>query len=394
MVCFAGRHYQNQAIELQPNGVGSGQLHRFYESIELGAYGAMLVQAFSHDNQANGLLFVAESEGINEISQIDRELMPALTNFLGSALVRRPEWIPDRVEIVPDGAETAVSGRVIALEESRKKLEEQLEITQNRLQQAEKRAAAAGKRAHDLAATLEEIEKVNQDDRVSALEQEVETLRESLIEAEEAMALASAGEGGLSSEWVMLTITRYSGQLEEAQSRIEALERQLLQLDDDAEDPVMISLVQELRTPMTSISGFTDLMLAETVGILGVRQRDLLKRVQANNERMGALLDQIVLHVTKDASTHAELEDKIDVREVLETAVSSVITQVREKRLNLDMNIAEDLAAIGCESTGIASGNAQFAWKCLSSHGCRWAYYHFGFGQFCAGWPRCVGRKL
>jgi len=105
----------------------------------------------------------------------------------------------------------------------------------------------------------------------------------------------------------------------------------------------MISLVQELRTPMTSITGFTDLMLNGTVGMLGERQRDLLKRVQANNERMGALLEQIVQHTIREVHPVGETDERIDVREVLETAVSSIITQVREKRLNLDMDIAEDL---------------------------------------------------
>lgn len=341
---------QNQTVELRPDGAGAGQLHKLYEAMEMSRFGAMVIQVLHGDARPVGLLILAEAEGINQISQADRQMVPPLAQFLVTSLTNSMDQLEEQEAVVvvdapsaPPVMETAVSGRVIALEESRKKLQEQLEITQNRLTQAEKRSAAAGKRAHDLAATLEEIERINHDERVAALEQEVETLRESLIEAEEAMALASAGEGGLSSEWVMLTITRYSGQLEEAQSRIEELERQVIQLDDETTDPVMISLVQELRTPMTSIAGFTDLMLNETVGMLGVRQRDLLKRVKANNERMGALLEQIVQHAIREVHPAVETEERIDVREVLETAVSSIITQVREKRLNLDMDIAEDL---------------------------------------------------
>lgn len=342
--------HQNRMIELNPDGAGAGQLHRLYETMGLGAFGAMVMQPLRQDDRHVGLILLAEVEGVNQISDADQQMLPVVAQFIANSLVDLLARLDEQAmaaaepDVAPKVvAETAVSGRLIALEESRKKLQEQLEITRNRLQQADKRAATAGKRAHDLAATLEEIEKISQDERVTALELEVETLRESLIEAEEAMALASAGEGGLSSEWVMLTITRYSGQLEEAQSHIENLEKKITQLDTETADPVMISLVQELRTPMTSIAGFTELMLAETVGILGVRQRDLLQRVKANNERMGVLLDQIVQHAVKEVRPVAELDERIDVREVLETAVSSIITQVREKRLNLDMNVAEDL---------------------------------------------------
>ncbi len=342
---------QNQTVELRPDGAGAGQLHRLYEAMGTSRHGAMVIRVLREAAGVVGVLLLAEAEGTNQISNADREMLSPLTQFLVTALSNLPVQSDEEGEaegVIASSApavvtETAVSGRIIALEESRKNLQEQLQVTQNRLQQAEKRSAAAGKRAHDLAAALEEFERINQDERVTVLEQEVETLRESLIEAEEAMALASAGEGGLSSEWVMLTITRYSGQLEEAQARIEELERQLMLLDDETDDPIMISLVQELRTPMTSIAGFTDLMLTETVGILGVRQRDLLKRVKANTERMEALLEQIVQHTIREVHPVVERDERIDVREVLETAVSGIITQVREKRLNLDMDIAEDL---------------------------------------------------
>jgi signal transduction histidine kinase len=241
----------------------------------------------------------------------------------------------------PDPA--LVSGRIIALEEERDQLLANLETANNRLLQAEARAATAVKRAEGLAATIGEMERLSHDERIEALTTEIETLRESLKEAEEAMALASAGEGGLSTDWVMLTITRYSGQLEEAQARIETLAAELARREQGPLDEVLISLVQELRTPMTSIAGYTALLLGETMGILGVRQREFLQRVQANTERMGTLLDQIVQLTAGQEQPARPEEAWVDVREVIETAVSAVITQIREKRLNLNLDVADDL---------------------------------------------------
>lgn len=341
---------QQRPVSLRADGAGAGQLHRLSSTLGVGELSALWVAPLLRGEQLLGLLMLAERAGETAVHPQDREIANALSGFVAQLLLnaraaRAYAQAAAQLPVVtplPDGA-TAVSGRLIALEEERDRLAQALEVANNRLLQAESRAAEAGKRAHDLAATLDELERTSKDERVESLEREIETLRESLIEAEEAMALASAGEGGLSTEWVMMTITRYSGQLEEAQARIEALEAELARRDEGPVDAFLVSVVQELRTPMTSIAGFTELLLAETMGILGVRQRDLLQRVRANTERMNGLLDQILQMVSGQDRQGSLPDEQVDVREVIETAVSSVITQVREKRLQLDLDIADNL---------------------------------------------------
>ena len=206
------------------------------------------------------------------------------------------------------------------------------------------RAVSANKQARDLAATLAEVEQINRSEQTEALEAEIEALRESLIAAEEAMALAAASEAELSTEWVMHTITRYSGQLEEAEARIQSLEAALAEWEQGPVSEIVISLVQELRTPMTSIAGYTDILLAERVGILGVRQREFLQRVQANTTRMGVLLDQLVqLTTAADPSPSRLMEAETNVEEVIDTAVNTVLNQIREKNLRLELKVGFDL---------------------------------------------------
>jgi len=347
---------QKEWVALQPEGAGSGQLHRFYEELEIGPLGALSVQPMLDESQLIGLLFLGQARGVGKVPKKERELAPALASFIVSALNNVDRLDRQRlstpilpVEPQPVMDETAVSGRIIALEESRQKLQEQLDISQSRLMQTEKRATASSKRAHDLAAMLEEMERVNPDERLNTMTQEIETLRDSLIEAEEAMALASAGEGGLSAEWVMLTITRYSGQLEEAQERIHQLEESLSKHDYGSNE-IVTSLVQELRTPMTSIAGYTDILLAERIGILGVKQRDFVHRVQANVARMNALLEQIVQFTTGTEPTVIQLDQSsVNVEDAIETAVTAVITQLREKNLRLELNIPANLPSLSME---------------------------------------------
>ncbi|HHH41445.1 MAG TPA: hypothetical protein ENK56_05515, partial [Chloroflexi bacterium] len=69
--------------------------------------------------------------------------------------------------------------------------------------------------------------------------------------------------------------------------------------DDRAE--VVAALTNELRTPMTSIIGYTDLLLGESAGILGETQRKFLQRVKANIERLSGLINDLIEVTTIDA---------------------------------------------------------------------------------------------
>jgi signal transduction histidine kinase len=217
------------------------------------------------------------------------------------------------------------------------RLASELEIAQNRARQAERRAAEARKQAEDLATTVEALEKIQpQADpaQIQGLEAEMESLRESLVVAEEAMAMAAASEGGLSTEWIMMTITRYSGQLEEAQAQIQQLQQELEERSQAMSQQIVASLAQELRTPMTSIGGYTELLLSESVGMLGSRQREFLQRVQANVERMNALINQLVQLTNSEASRRLTAGTiTADLHSAIDTAVQSVLNQVRDKKL-------------------------------------------------------------
>ena len=332
-------------------GSGARQVYALYEALSIGALGGLLLEPLRDKENIIGLMVLALPDGRIEWPASQQAIMPGLGKFVTQAIINsQAPPTPVKTAVVdphPIEPDPTISGRLISLEEERERLILNLETANNRLLQAETRAATATKRSQDLAATLEEIEALSRDERISALEEEVATLRESLIEAEEAMALASAGEGGLSTEWVMMTITRYSGQLEEAQARLAKLEIELAKRDRGTADEVLISLIQELRTPMTSIGGFTDLMLGETLGILGVKQRDFLRRIQANTERMGALLEQILqLTAVKEPQTATPEDEMVNVREALETAVNGVVTHLRDKNLQLDLDIQQDLPAL------------------------------------------------
>ncbi|MCA9974328.1 MAG: HAMP domain-containing histidine kinase, partial [Anaerolineales bacterium] len=86
------------------------------------------------------------------------------------------------------------------------------------------------------------------------------------------------------------------------------------------------------------------ILLAERVGILGVRQREFVQRVQANTARMGVLLDQLVQLTTSSDPSPSHLADaETDVEAVIDTAVNTVLNQIREKNLRLELKIDSDV---------------------------------------------------
>ena len=113
------------------------------------------------------------------------------------------------------------------------------------------------------------------------------------------------------------------------------------------EDPaVILSIAQELRTPMSSIIGYTDLLLGESVGILGALQRKFLQRVKANIERLGTLVEDLVSIIALDTGQINLTPEPVNVLELLDEAIMSAGTQFREKGITLNLDLAPTIPPI------------------------------------------------
>ena len=111
-----------------------------------------------------------------------------------------------------------------------------------------------------------------------------------------------------------------------------------------AEDIAAIS--QELRQPMSSIVGYTDLLLGESVGILGALQRKFLERVKASIERMSGLVDEIIQVCALTNHQIKQAQEKVDLSAIIDEAIAMTMNQFLEKRIDLRVDIADDLPKI------------------------------------------------
>jgi len=111
-------------------------------------------------------------------------------------------------------------------------------------------------------------------------------------------------------------------------------------------DAFIASLAHELRTPMTSIMGYTDLLMSDAVGLVGEMQRNFLQRVKANVERMEAMLNNLIGVTAIDTGQLQVEVEPVDVRQTIGDAIAGAQAQIEEKNLSLKVHLPEDLPTL------------------------------------------------
>lgn len=109
---------------------------------------------------------------------------------------------------------------------------------------------------------------------------------------------------------------------------------------------VILGMLQELRTPLTSIVGYVDLVLNESAGILGEMQHKFLQRVSANVSRLSSMIDDLVRITFLDAGRFVLKRHDVDVIALIEDALTNATQQLREKGLTVHLNLQDDLPPV------------------------------------------------
>jgi len=109
---------------------------------------------------------------------------------------------------------------------------------------------------------------------------------------------------------------------------------------------MLLSLAHELRTPMTSITGYADLLLSEAAGILGEMQHQFLQRVKANIERMRGLLNDLISVTAIDTGRISLSPEQINLISVIEDAIMSLSARFSERKLAVQLDMPAELAPV------------------------------------------------
>jgi signal transduction histidine kinase len=206
-------------------------------------------------------------------------------------------------------------------------------------------------------------------DRLLAEKQALETERDQLLARfnGDRDRLQQLGENGVGSMTRMIQeISEQRNYLEqelnETRARLADVENQLSAMQisvptgtgmDHYNPDLILGMVQELRTPLTSIIGYIDLLLDESAGFLGKMQRDFLQRVSANISRLALSLDELTRIASLDTSHFSLTPVPLDVISVIEDAISDSTPQFREKNLTVLLNLDDNAPEIRADRDAV-----------------------------------------
>ncbi len=176
--------------------------------------------------------------------------------------------------------------------------------------------------------------------RIKELQAQLEAARgtesQSGARAQEQLKAALAEAGGLRSQ--LNEANQKAAELAKAGSR-----RKSEQVE------VIASISQELRQPMSSIIGYTDLLLGESVGILGALQRKFIERIKASTERIGSLIDDMIQLNTLEVGLSELKPESMDLNLIIDNALAYTSSQVREKNISMHLDLPKSVAPVNAD---------------------------------------------
>ena len=99
----------------------------------------------------------------------------------------------------------------------------------------------------------------------------------------------------------------------------------------------------ELRSPLTNIIGFTELMTSEAFGALNERQRDYTDHIMASSSSLLTIVNDILDLATIDAGI-MELElEPVDPVDSIRAAAEGLQDRLAEKDISLNISVAENM---------------------------------------------------
>ncbi len=100
----------------------------------------------------------------------------------------------------------------------------------------------------------------------------------------------------------------------------------------------------ELRTPLTNIIGFTELMASPFMGDLNDKQREYVADIMSSSKTLLAIIDDILDLATIDAGSLELKLAPVGVRTVIDAAILGIRERAIRARLTIDIAVADDVS--------------------------------------------------
>ena len=115
---------------------------------------------------------------------------------------------------------------------------------------------------------------------------------------------------------------------------------------DKMKDEFLSNVGHELKTPLISIKGFSEIVQDELYGPLNDQQKKAMSTVIRNSERLGRLINSILYLTIQKSGRDTYTIHPIDITEIIGNALIDISPQANSKKLTIENNTPSDLPLI------------------------------------------------
>lgn len=109
----------------------------------------------------------------------------------------------------------------------------------------------------------------------------------------------------------------------------------------------------ELRTPLTNIIGFTELLGSQHMGELNEKQQEYLQDISSSSNTLLSIIDGILDLATIDAGSLELNREAVDVREVVKSAIRGVEDRAVRADLMIDVAISDEVTVFSADKARV-----------------------------------------
>ena len=146
---------------------------------------------------------------------------------------------------------------------------------------------------------------------------------------------------------------RLQNALADANMRILAMQKSEQQVDSISGDEIYRSLIGELDLPLNTINSFCDILLRESVGILGSLQRKFIERIQHSAQSMHIMIDDLSRYAGRGEAAGSIPVKEVNLVELCHAVLNSLSPQLQEKEITLALDMEEPLPLVSTDSQDI-----------------------------------------
>ena len=116
---------------------------------------------------------------------------------------------------------------------------------------------------------------------------------------------------------------------------------------DQAKDNFLANVSHELRSPLVTMLGYTDLLLGERLGPISDKQRQCLQVARSSGKRLKQFIEELMDFSRFELTRSAMRMEPLGLRELVDHAIEGLTPKLLERRIAVRQRVPRDLRATG-----------------------------------------------